>query len=171
VASTFSTSAQQKTKKNAIYYDGREYSMEISAPKDWLININDARIDNRTAAIYPADQRYYQSDMIIFVWIYNIDTLPFSSFIRADSIRYLRKNENMKFIKSDTATVCGDRRIYMIENNDPGAESNIATIAYADAGAEIIVFELDVEDRMYYAEGQSTLWWILKQLSITPLDK
>jgi hypothetical protein len=163
--------AQETPKKNIIYYDGQIYTTAISAPQDWEINIDDARIDNRTAAIYPFKQRYYKSDMIIYIWIYGKDTLSFSSFITADSLRYLRKNKEIKFIKNDTATICGDRKIVLIENDDPGAVSNIATVAYADAGTEIIVFELDVSYRSYFAEGQSTLWWVLKNLSITPKEE
>jgi hypothetical protein len=167
----FPAMAQKPPRESSIYYSGGVYTCSIFAPKDWILDLEDSRLDGYSAACYPIRQKYYQNNMIIYISIFNVDNVPFDRFISADSVRYIKKNEAVSFKKKDTLTICGDRQIRILENNDPGGKVKLTSVAYLDAGTELIVCELNISDRVHFVEAQSCLYEMLKKITLVKREE
>jgi len=160
-------STQPPPADKSIYYDGVAYSCKISPPSGWILDIDNVRIDNCSAAAYPQDQRYYDTDMIIYFWIYKGDSLNFRKNISLDSLRYLKKDSNLVFKKNDSLTISKDRPVCILVAMDPGGKHKLAEVAYIDAKTEFIVCELKIADRVYFVEAETKLREMLKKISLT----
>ncbi len=158
--------AQTPPPDNSIYYQGDIYTTKITPPQKWLMDLDNPRADGRSAACYPREQQYYNAKTIVYIWIFKGDSLNFRKNISFDSTRYLKKEKDLIFKKTDTLTVAGDRPVYILESDDPGGKSKIGAVAYIDAKTEFIVLELDVSDRVYYVDGFATFWGMLKKIDM-----
>ncbi|MCX6830485.1 MAG: hypothetical protein NT002_14555 [candidate division Zixibacteria bacterium] len=163
----YSAFSQEPDSSNSIYYAGQTFVSRITAPKGWVIDLENAQADGRSAACYPTGQKYYDYDRIVYIWIFKRDSLSFREFLTADSARYLKKYPGVAFRKKDSLVLAEDRKICFMETVDPGGKSNIATVAYADAGTETIVFELNITRPVLFAETESVFIQMLKKFSQT----
>lgn len=150
-------SGAQKELPPGIYYEGGIYQVNIVPPGGWKFDLENPRIDGRSAACFPGDQEYYNNKAMIVVWIYKIDSLTFREFISRDSISYLKKSSSLQFKKKDSLKIAEERNVFILETSDPGAKSSMASVTYIDVGTEILIFELNIAGRMEYAEGQTRL--------------
>lgn len=151
---TFAT-AQEFPDTNYAFYEGRTYSYIMEAPEGWVVDLENSYEDGFTAALYPEGESYFDAYVIIFIWIFKNDTLSIREFISADSLNYLRDNEYLEFRRSDSIATAEDSYATILETEDPGAESTIAAVGYIDAKTEIIIYELNISERMLFAEGDS----------------
>ncbi|SYZ73642.1 exported hypothetical protein [Candidatus Zixiibacteriota bacterium] len=162
------TLSQTPPPDNSIYYDGGVYSCKISPPSGWVLDIDNVRVDGRSAAAYPRDQRYYDASMIIYIWIYKSDSLEFRKKITLDSLRYLKKDSSLTFKKIDSMKISGGRQAYLLITTDPGGKYKLGAAAYIDAGTEMIVCELNISDRVYFVDAETKLYEMLKKFSASP---
>jgi hypothetical protein len=167
IATAGSAQNQEADSTDNIYYSGETYIYRITAPKGWVFDLENAQADGRSAACYPAEQKYYDFDRIVYIWIFKRDSLTLREFLTADSIRYLNRNRDLSFKRTDSVVFSGDRTIYLLEAADPGGKSNIATVAYADAETETVVFELNIIKPVLFAETESVFIQMLKKFSQT----
>lgn len=164
-----SAKGEQKALPPGIYYEGGIYQVNIVPPRGWKFDLENPRIDGRSAACFPEDQEYYNNKSIIIVWIFPLDSLSFSEFMRRDSVSYLRESSTVSFKKRDSITFADERIAIILETSDPGAKSSMASVAYLDAGTEILIFELNIAGRMEFAEGQTRLMEMVEKAELTEI--
>lgn len=158
--------SQESEEPDQAYYEGRTYSYLFEAPEDWILDIDNAYEDGYTAALFPEEQTYTYSDMTILIWVFKNDSLSFGEFVTADSAYYLKRNDGLQFRKTDTLFVDDGIRAIVMEADDPGAESSIAMIGYIDVRTEVVIYELSISERMYFAEGASRLHEALRKFTL-----
>ena len=171
IATAGSAQNQEADSTDNIYYSGETYIYRITAPKGWVFDLENAQADGRSAACYPREQKYYDYDRIVYIWIFKRDSLSFRKFMTADSARYLKKYSGLAFRKKDSLVLAEDRKICFMETVDPGGKSNIASVAYADAGTETIVFELNITRPVLFAETESAFVQMLKKFFLTKKEE
>lgn len=173
---------------DTIYYDGTDHSFLFAAPLGWVIDTTNAYFDGYTAAMFPANESYFNATKQIFVWVLDLDSLTFEEFITADSL-HLHKTKKMLFrdryplgdpnneqrrlqrkfgIKSEDAydTTQVDTCI-VLEINDPGGVSREAGLAYFNAGSEIVIFQLNISERFHVGLAQRAFEKVLKSFKLT----
>jgi hypothetical protein len=163
--------SQQSDSTDDIYYSGETYIYRITAPIGWVFDLENAQLDGRSAACYPKEQKYYDFDRIVYIWIFKRDSLSFREFMTADSARYLRRNPGLSFRRADSVMLSQKRKIFLLEAADPGGKSNIASVAYADVNAETIIFELNITRPVLFAETESIFIKMLKKISLTKREE
>jgi hypothetical protein len=134
------------------YYEGKTFSYFFEAPEGWILNLEDAYAEGYTAAMYPEGQEYSNSKAIIYVWIFENNDYDFAGFISADSAHYAKKDK-AEFLRTDTLELESGDIAIILEVDDPGGASKLAMIGYVDAVTEIIIYELRITDRVYFAEA------------------
>ncbi|MEP0829042.1 MAG: hypothetical protein HRF51_11020 [bacterium] len=169
MALSIAVSGQQATLPPGIYYEGGIYQVNINPPKGWKFDLENPRIDGRSAACFPSDQEYYNNKAMIIVWIYKLDSLTFCEFISRDSISYLKKSSSLQFKKKDSLKIVEEREVIVLETSDPGGKSSMASVAYIDVGSEILIFELNIAGRIEYAEGQTRLMEMVEKVELTEI--
>lgn len=169
IISAISVSGQQANLSPGIYYEGGIYQVNIVPPRGWKFDLENPRIDGRSAACFPEDQEYYNNKLIVVVWIFPLDSLSFHEFMRRDSISYLRENPTVSFKKKDSISYADERTAIILETSDPGAKSSLASVAYLDAGTEILIFELNIAGRMEFTEGKTRLMEMVEKVELTEI--
>jgi hypothetical protein len=137
------------------YYHGDVHTCTFRAPENWKVDLDNANLDGMTAAMYPDSENYVDADMIIFIWVFKCDSLPFREFITADSAFYVNSGDGLEFTKIDSIINSRGNKWIILETADPGAKQTVCLVGYLDAEAEIVIYELNISDRIFYAEGES----------------
>lgn len=166
---SIAVSGQQPTLPPGIFYEGGIYQVKIDPPDGWKFDLENPRIDGRSAACFPGNQEYYNNKAMIVVWIYKLDSLSFREFISRDSISYLKGNSSLQLKKKDSLKIAEERNAFVLETSDPGGKSSMASVAYIDVGTEILIFELNIAGRMEYAEGQTRLMEMVEKVELTEI--
>jgi len=148
-------SSQTVMDSDRAQYEGKTHTYEFRAPEGWILDIENAYRDGFTAAMCPEDEFYGNARTAIFVWVYLLDSTTFGEFISADSGFYANGTDKIEFIRSDTIYNSDSARTVIFETADPGVTYKIATVAYIDVGTEVVIYELDIDSRELYAEGES----------------
>lgn len=152
-AFTFAQDEQKETKPDYIYYESDEYLCRFNAPIGWKFDIDNARLDNYSAALFPDTSEYYNSGLIIYIWIFGTKEYSYEKFITADSLAYLKENPKIVFKKTDSVLTESKQSVLYYETADPGGLYDLCFVGYIPAGDEIIVYQMDITDRLYYPEA------------------
>ena len=139
--------------ENYVLYEGDKHSFIIDAPDQWYIDVENASRDGYTAAIFSDTESYNDPSMIIYVWVYQKDSLSFQEFVSEDSTFYVNKDAALAFKSTDTLTTQQGLKVIIFEADNPGMGSETAAIAYIDAEPEIVIYELDVDRLDHFLEG------------------
>ena len=159
--------AREKKERDFIYYESEEYTCRFEAPEHWRFDLENARLDNYSAAMFPDSNEYYNADMIIYIQLFGLKKYTFRQFVTADSLAYLKDNPGLKFIKTDSVlNYRKENYIPYFETEDPGAGINIAFVGYIPAGNEIVIYEMNIKDRHIYSEAQARFREALAGFSI-----
>ncbi len=173
---------------DTIYYDGVDHSFMFVAPQGWVVDTTNAYFDGYTAAMFPGNETYFSATKQIMVWVLDLDSLTFDEFITRDSL-HLNKTKGILFydryplhdrahrqkvlehkfglskaIKPDTSKI--DTCI-VLELSDPGGKSREAMIAYGNAGSEIVVFQLNIPNRLDLGIAQRAFENVLESFRLT----
>ncbi len=173
---------------DTIYYDGVDHSFMFVAPQGWTIDTTNAYFDGYTAAMFPGSESYFNATKQILVWVLDLDSLTFDEFITRDSL-HLNKTKGILFynryplhdpahrqkvleqkfglskaIEPDASRI--DTCI-VLELNDPGGKSKDAMIAYGNAGSEIVVFQLNISNRLDLGIAQRAFEKVLDSFKLT----
>jgi hypothetical protein len=142
-------------KSDYIYFERDDYRCRFKSPPGWRFDLEDARADGYSAALLPDTAEYYNSGMIIYIWIFKRGSINYAEFITADSSAYLKRHPGLKFTKTDSVkTDRGNFAVYL-ETSDPGGEQETAFVGYIDSEKEVIVYQMDITSRFYYSEALS----------------
>ncbi len=144
---------QKETKPDYIYYESDEYLCRFNAPIGWKFDIDNARLDNYSAALFPDTSEYYNSGIIIYIWIFGTKEYSYQKFVTADSIAYIKENPKIAFKKTDSVLTETKQSVFYYETADPGGLYDLCFVGYIPAGDEIIVYEMNITDRLYYPEA------------------
>ncbi|UCD94514.1 MAG: hypothetical protein JSU69_00230, partial [Candidatus Zixiibacteriota bacterium] len=139
----YTAQAQESDDTSYAYYKGETYTYSFKAPENWVLNLEEAYAEGYTAAMYPEGQEYYDSRMIIYVWIFKNTDKSLTQFISADSAHYVKRN-GIGFLRTDTLDLEGGDIAIILEVDDPGGASKLAMIGYIDAVTEIVIYELHI---------------------------
>ncbi|MEW5922797.1 MAG: hypothetical protein AB1746_02290 [Candidatus Zixiibacteriota bacterium] len=139
--------------ENYVLYEGEKHNFIIEAPDQWYIDVENASKDGYTAAIFSDTESYNNPSMIIYVWVYQKDSLSFREFVSEDSAYYIKKDAALTFISTDTLTTQQGRKVVIFEVENPGMGSETATVAYIDGEPEIVIYELDIRRPDHFLEG------------------
>ncbi|MCP4705669.1 MAG: hypothetical protein GY865_13800 [candidate division Zixibacteria bacterium] len=136
-----------------IFYETDEYQCRIEAPDNWIFDIKNARLDNYSAAMFPDTSQYYNSKIIIYIWIFGTNEYSYETFITADSLAYLKENPKILFKKTDSILTETNQSVLYYETTDPGGEYDLAFVGYIPVDDEIIIYEMNIADRLYYPDA------------------
>ncbi len=136
-----------------IFYETDEYQCRIETPDNWIFDLKSAQLDNYSAAMFPDTSQYYNSRIIIYIWIFGTNEYSYETFITADSLAYLKENPKISFKKTDSILTETNQSVLYYETTDPGGEYNLAFVGYIPAGDEIIIYEMNISDRLYYPDA------------------
>ena len=148
--------AQDNEKNQApdyIYYESEEYLCKFNAPENWKFDLDNAQLDDYSAALFPDTNEYYNSNVIIYIWIFGTKDYSYQKFVTADSISYIKENPKIVFKKTDSVLTESDQSVIYYETADPGGEYDLAFVGYIPAGNEIIIYEMNITDRLYYPDA------------------
>ena len=150
---TIAQDEQKEIIPQYIYYESDNYLCKFNAPVNWKFDLDNARLDNYSAALLPDTNQYYNSGLIIFIWIFGTKEYSYEKFITADSIAYIKDNPKVAFKKADSVLTASDQSVLYYETADPGGLYDLCFVGYIPAGDEIIIYEMNITDRLYYPEA------------------
>lgn len=156
--------------ENYVIYEGEKHDFIIDAPEHWYIDVENASRDGYTAAIFSDTESYNDPSMIIYVWVYQKDSLSFQEFVSEDSAFYINKDAALTFKSSDTLTTQQGLKVIIFESDNPGMGSETAAIAYIDAEPEIVIYELDVRRLDHFLEGNYNFREAISMFSVAEKD-
>lgn len=145
--------AQESPRSDVAVYSGDLHAFQLKPPSGWVLDLENAYTNGYTAVLYPDSQIFVEASMIIYIWAYPLDSLGFQEYISADSTFYLESNIGLEFISTDTVYTPQEFYWVILEAADPGAESDIALIGYLDGETDIIIYQLDITDRISWADA------------------
>jgi hypothetical protein len=125
----------------------------MEAPDDWVLDLENAQFDGLSAYFCPEDMTYFDAKAAINIWIFKLDSLTFREFISADSLTYLKNDSLIQFDKTDSINITDSQKAIILYTTDPGAEYNLASVAYIDADTEIVIYELNIAAWHFYLIG------------------
>ena len=167
--------AQDKNKgavpPNYIYYESDEYLCQFNAPDNWKFELKNAQLDDYSAAIFPDSSEYYNSSMIIYIWIFGSKQYSYDNFVTADSLAYIKENPKIVFKKADSVLTETNQSVMYYETKDPGGQYNLAFVGYIPAGDEIIVYQMDIKDRVYYPDANHSFREALSRFSLVEKEE
>ncbi|MBN2227022.1 MAG: hypothetical protein JW763_06625 [candidate division Zixibacteria bacterium] len=158
----------QPVDTNVIIFEGEQYIFAIVPPAGWVTDLDNAAHDGYTAAMFPDSASYFRSRQIIYIWIFPLDSMSFEQFVSADSASYLASINGLIFSERKIVSDSTENDIVVLEAYDPGGKTDLAALAYIDGEDEIIVLQLSIYDRMYYADARASLNEVLANFAILP---
>jgi len=153
---------QKEAVPQYIYYESEKYLCKLEAPDNWIFDLENAQLDNYSAALFPDTNQYYNSDMITYIWIFGLKEYSYQKFITADSNSYLKENPKIVFKKTDSVLTETNQSVLYYETSDPGGEYDLAFVGYIPAGDEIIIYEMNISDRLFYPDANHSFRQALK---------
>ena len=150
---SYTQDEKKETKPDYIYYESEKYLCKFNAPENWKFDLDNAQLDNYSAALFPDTNEYYNSGIIIYIWIFGTKQYSYQKFVTADSMEYIKENPKIVFKKADSVLTETNQYVLYYETADPGAEYKLTFVGYIPAGDEIIVYEMNITDRLYYPEA------------------
>lgn len=145
--------AQDDLDSNFALYEGESWSYIMEAPDDWVLDLENAQFDGLSAFFCPEEMTYFDAKLAISIWIFKLDSLTFREFISADSLVYLKSDSLIEFDKADSLNITDSQKVIVLSTIDPGGEYSLAMVGYIDAGAEIIIYELNLSAWRFYHIG------------------
>ncbi len=158
-------------KTDYIYFETDRYQCRFYAPKGWKFDIENARLDNYSAALFPDTNQYYDSEIIIYIWIFGIKNQTCQKFVSSDSAAYIKDDSNIVFMRSDSVKTASNQNVIYFETADPGGKYELAAVGYIPTGNEIIVYEMNITNRAYFASAQFVFREALSGFSLTELPE
>jgi len=137
-----------------IFYETNQYTCKFIAPEHWKFDLNNAQLDDYSAALLPDTNEYYDSGIIIFIWIFNGRQYTYDQFVSYDSAAYIKENPEIKFMRTDSVLTKTDQWVTYFETAEPGGKYELAAVGYIPAGNEIIVYEMNITNRLFFSEAQ-----------------
>ena len=145
--------AQDDQKADYIYFESDNYICRFQAPEDWKFDLDNARMDNYSAAIIPDTNEYYDAGVIIYLWIFRGENYSYPKFVTTDSSAYIKKNPDIVFKKADSVLTQSKQRVTYYETADPGGKYELTFVGYIPTGKEIIIYEMNITSRLYYSDA------------------
>jgi len=158
---------QQAVDSNYAIFDGDSAFYILHPPDDWTLALEEAQLDGYSAGFYPDSSLYATSNVVINAWIFKNNNLKFEKFIEADTLNYIDADDRFKITETDTLSINEKLKIIIFNFNDPGGWSSLAAVAYIDAVAEIVIYELHISNRDQFIEADSKFREALGKFSIS----
>ena len=162
---------QNEKKPDYIFYESENYLCRFEAPENWKFDLDNAQLDDYSAALFPDTNEYYNSDIIIYIWIFGTREYSYQKFVTADSLAYIKENPKIVFKKADSVLTETNQYVLYYETADPGAEYNLTFVGYIPAGNEIIVYEMNITDRLYYPDAHHSFREALSRFSLVEKEE
>ena len=70
---------------DTVFIPVEDCEIRIPAPEYWIIDLENAAHDNYTAAIHPDTQNYFENNMIVYLWVFSLDSIGFADFVYVQS--------------------------------------------------------------------------------------
>jgi|GEM_PF-1896555 len=151
-----------------IYYEKEGKLFTFTAPDKWKFDLENAQREGYSALIIPDSSSYYKFDMIIYIWIYQLQGAgSYRDFISKDSLRLLKENPKMKFALTDSVYYDTLHYSVYLETAEPGTSYDIAFVGYIISGAEIIIYQCDIRNPFYFDEAQARFREALSRFKVT----
>ena len=173
----FAEDADSLFDNNTAFYEGKSYSYIIAPPENFKMNSEEATDDGYSFAFIPKAEKYSQASIIIGINIFKIKASKDSSFTLDKLISFdttsarehFGKDVEISEVKAiETATTDKLRTIYF--NSDAGIIPNVM-MSYFDGKSEIIIFELNITDRIARFQAEQIYLECLQQIKILTKGK
>jgi hypothetical protein len=158
--------AENPPKDDFIYYETDSVRYQFGSPNGWRFDLENAQRDGYSAVILPDSAKYYDWDMIIYIWIYDFKATSYRTFISNDSLRFLSEHKSAKFARTDSVFHDSVHYSIYLETEDPGGKYEEAFIAYIKSGGEIFIYQMNISERYYYAEAQASFREALSRFEV-----